>query len=76
MKVLYHSQQLLMSSKYSDEKIEVSRHGYQRSHPRNLRLGRVEIQRPERLDSCKSHFQLHNEGRQMYILLPESGGKK
>ena len=62
------SQQLLMSSKYSDEKIKVTSYEYQRSQLQNLTGG-------ERLEICKSHFWLQNEGRKIYIFLPESGEK-
>ena len=57
-----------MSSKYSDEKIKVTSYGYQRSQLQNLTFG-------ERLEIHKSHFWLHNEGRKIYIFIPESGEK-
>ena len=63
-----HSQELLMSSKYSDEKIKATSYGYQRSQLQNLTVG-------ERLEIRKSHFWLHNEGRKIYIFIPESGKK-
>ena len=57
-----------MFSKYSDEKIKVTSYEYQRSQLQNFTGG-------ERLEICKSHFWLHNEGRKIYIFLPESGKK-
>ena len=63
-----HSQELFMSSKYSDEKIKVTSYGYQRSQLQNLTVG-------ERLEIHKSHFLLHNERRKFYIFISESEKK-